>query len=539
MIAPDGTSHQGQDALLNTLPRVPQARYDAINGITGCLNDTRTTLLHEINTWASNVDLNEPRIYLLSGLAGTGKSTIALTVAENLRKRGSLAATFFFSRDNFDRSQSTKLFSSLAHQLSLFDPTFGKFVADALKSDPDLASTSIQTQLKELIIKPLQRVTEHHPPIIIVMDALDECQPASDASDIVVLLASEICKVPFPLKVFITCRPERHILARFENQTMRHLSRTVFLHEIEASVVQVDIERYLLHSFTHIGEMLVGHSQWWTEEELKILARKSAGLFIFASTAVKFIDDKYLHSPRHQLNILLDMQPAVGKSPYQDLDRLYEQVLSGALPDNDTGALSSRFRMTVGTIVLLYDRLASRPLENLLKVERGSVRATLGLLHSVIVAPRADDQHIRIIHPSFADFLTRLDRCTDKRFFVDPKTHHSHLALLCLDRMISILRRDICQINDASKLNSEVEDLKSRLDIAIPPDLRYACIHWAMHLSKADTTAPDTLKCLTSFCFTHLLHWLEVLSLVGCLDVARISLKSAQQWLTVSEIPQR
>ena len=44
-----------------------------------CLPDTRVDLLREIYTWADGKD--ERFIFWLNGLAGTGKSTIARTVA--------------------------------------------------------------------------------------------------------------------------------------------------------------------------------------------------------------------------------------------------------------------------------------------------------------------------------------------------------------------------------------------------------------------------------------------------------------------------
>jgi hypothetical protein len=143
-----------------------------------------------------------------------------------------------------------------------------------------------------------------------------------------------------------------------------------------------------------ICEIVVGDGHWWTEKELYTLTHKSMGLFIFASTAVKFINDEYDGNPRQQLNVILGVHTATSTSPFQDLDALYQRVLSDAIPDTDTGELSGLIKAIVGAIVLIFDTLPSGSLESLLHVEAPSVKAAVGKLHSVIVSPLAQDQPI-------------------------------------------------------------------------------------------------------------------------------------------------
>ena len=51
-----------------------------------CLQDTRVDLLREIRSWAVVTD--RPNIFLLIGAAGTGKSTVARTIAEEFEIEG-------------------------------------------------------------------------------------------------------------------------------------------------------------------------------------------------------------------------------------------------------------------------------------------------------------------------------------------------------------------------------------------------------------------------------------------------------------------
>jgi len=68
--------------------------------------------LDQIELWTRNFD--EPPVYWLNGLAGTGKSTIAQTIAERVFADGQLGASFFCSRDFEDRSNLHFIFPTLA-----------------------------------------------------------------------------------------------------------------------------------------------------------------------------------------------------------------------------------------------------------------------------------------------------------------------------------------------------------------------------------------------------------------------------------------
>ena len=99
----------------NVPPHVVKARYDYGSMHTACLEETRTQLLDKIFTWAlgrsSDVEASpptvssdgkQPNIFWLNGQAGTGKSTVAYTVAQWSHKKKALGASFFCSRSDAD-----------------------------------------------------------------------------------------------------------------------------------------------------------------------------------------------------------------------------------------------------------------------------------------------------------------------------------------------------------------------------------------------------------------------------------------------------
>ena len=109
--------------VLNSCRRAQAAEYCHSNR-RGCLKGTRDAVLTEIESWAK--DFDQSQIFWLNSLAGTGKSTIAQTIAERLFAEGLLGASFFCSRDFEDRSNLQLIFPTIAFQLARKYPTSGR-----------------------------------------------------------------------------------------------------------------------------------------------------------------------------------------------------------------------------------------------------------------------------------------------------------------------------------------------------------------------------------------------------------------------------
>jgi hypothetical protein len=69
---------------------------------------------------------------------------------------------------------------------------------------------------------------------------------------------------------------------------------------------------------------------------------------------------------------------------------------------------------------------------------------------------------------------------------------------------------------------------------AISLDLRYACLNWASHLSRSVRGEPSLSATLETFLSRHVLYWLKVLSLSGCVKNIQHCLQLAKTWLNVS-----
>ena len=251
-----------------------------------CLRGTRESVLDGIIRWVK--DPQDRHVFWLNGLAGTGKSTIAQTFSEMAAKAGILGASFFCSRDYLDRRELKNIFPTLAYQLACRYPTFRRHLIQVIKQDPTVASNSLISQLEDLIVGPL---SSSGISCVIVVDALDECIDSEPSSAILSVLGRHVKQLS-SVKFFITGRPEPRIRSGFRLPLLEPLTQVFLLHEVKLSSVDEDILLYLQEKLTAVSKRrsdLDLSDPWPSGGDLTTLTKKSSGLFIFASTLVRFI----------------------------------------------------------------------------------------------------------------------------------------------------------------------------------------------------------------------------------------------------------
>ncbi|KAJ2932604.1 hypothetical protein H1R20_g4484, partial [Candolleomyces eurysporus] len=186
-----------ENSTLDRLKRVPGAAYDSqavATKIMPCFEGTRSTLLANVGRWmiGATADGHNPPLYILDGIAGIGKSTVAMTVAQRAADPtiNCLGATFFFSRDQEDRKTSLGFVHTIAYQLARYHASYGKAIAAAITSSPEALDKVLTQQFNLLVAKPLYPLLEQRAtPLVLVIDALDECVEP-DASAVLNLIFS-------------------------------------------------------------------------------------------------------------------------------------------------------------------------------------------------------------------------------------------------------------------------------------------------------------------------------------------------------------
>jgi len=497
----------------------------------GCLRGTRADVLLQLECWLK--DEQDHHVFWLNGLAGTGKSTIAQTFAEIGFADGKLGASFFCSRDFEDRSNLQTIFPTIAYQLAYRYSPFREQLLQVLKANPGIGRQSLCFQMEKIIVGPLKATRIR---TLIVIDALDECKDEEPASAILSVLSRYMDKIP-NVKFFITGRPEPRIRSGFRLESLRPITEVLRLHDVKCSSVDRDLKLFFKTRLTDIAKTRSDCNfteDWPSPSDINILCEKAAGFFIYASTVVKFVTSKN-HTPTEQLDRIVSLPHNTTHEGRTGIDLLYTQVLEQAVDDTDADSeeVYSRLRTVVGAVLLVLNPLSMTALSDLLKVS--SISTTLHSLHSLLLVPESTEDPIRAFHKSFPDFLMDPVRCKHEQLFVEPAVHHTEILLSCLNLMGERLKRNICNLEDCAVL-SEVEDLATRQKFHIGDALEYACQFWAKHLLRVPIGSPhakEVQKAIDRFFRTHLLYWIEVLVIMGNLDVGVYAMNDVEQWYTL------
>lgn len=280
---------------------------------------------------------------------------------------------------------------------------------------------------------------------------------------------------------------------------------------------------------------------WPSESDLLSLVGRCDCLFIYAATVCRFIEDKD-ELPEERLRDILENTSTGGGVTVQ-IDHMYTKVLDHALtrknrPKNDS-TLVDRFKTVVGCIITLFDTLSMAALASLIAMSVRRVEVTLGSLHSVL---NITESSIRLLHPSFRDFLLDEERCADERFRIRKDIAHGNLSMWCLDVLLTGLTRNICRL--ASPASSPQEVSKEILNEFLPDHVQYACQYWISHLVRACDEEDDTQRRrrlglydnsnVHRFFKETYLYWLEAMSLIGRMYEAVLMITKLTTILTVS-----
>jgi hypothetical protein len=488
-------------------------------------------LLQEIYEWADGQD--ERCIFWLNGLAGTGKSTIARTIARTYFDQKRLGASFFFSRGGGDVGHARKFFTSLAVQLACNIPSLQRYISDAIIEQSDIASQSFRDQWHQLVLGPLSRSNGSLSPssYALVIDALDECDNENDVKMILQLLATARELKTIHFRVFLTSRPEIPIRHGF-NQIPNTERQGFVLHSISPAIVDSDISLFLEYHLGLIGQHDGQELGWPGSEAIQRLVNAASGLFIWAATACRFIHEGLIED---RLLLLLEGN-YTSASPEEHLNGIYTAVLRNSIQpsymEQERQKLYSMLRYILGSIVVLSSPLSIKSSSKLLYATAPQVNRTLKNLHAILYIPEDENCALGLHHPSFRDFLLSKERCGDTNFWVDEKQVHQTLAFNCIKLMAPFLKQDICGQKAPGTL---VTDIGIRVEDYLPPEVRYACIYWVQHLQKGGIQLHDNDE-VYQFPQVHLLHWLEALSWIGKISEGIVAIRSLESYISVSHI---
>ncbi|KAJ7496294.1 hypothetical protein B0H11DRAFT_2226760 [Mycena galericulata] len=403
-----------------------------------CHPDTRNEILDRLWNWASETECTS-NILWLYGPAGAGKSAIAQSFCEELQLADRLGGCFFFKRGHPSRGNNRKLVATIAYQLALLKDIsharFKDFISARMEEDPSILNRDLPRQLQELIIGPWSQMIREAEEIgntpstsamrrvlsgeasVIVIDGLDECDDQAAQQAILSSIGRSIHESALPIRVLIASRPEPHLDEIFRRSPLLELHRSLNIRQSFE-----DVKKFLLHEFTrihaeHHETMVTVPPPWPSSEVIDELVETSSGYFVYASTVIKFIDDKNFRPTERLAMIMGLVEPDFGL-PFAGLDMLYIQILS--IVPRRSRVLQILTVMSEG-LGLQVDHI-----EQLFGLQAGDVRLALRGLHSLIHIPEETTGILTAHHASLYDFLH--DSARSGPFCIGTSQHRTSLA---------------------------------------------------------------------------------------------------------------
>ncbi|KAF5337758.1 hypothetical protein D9757_015040, partial [Collybiopsis confluens] len=461
-----------------------------------CLEGTRKRILENIQHWAETP--GESTGYWIWGMAGTGKSTIAMSACKIFKESEecALVASFFCSRQIEECRDYQRIIPTLSYKLAR---TFRRF-AVALKgiydADSDIALKEPGEQVQRLLVEPWKAVLgfqkEKKLPVI-VLDALDECTEVQRALE-PLIAAIEEGKLP-QLKFLFTSRPEQPIRLLMHSDQLDTVNipskvKMFELHSVEKVEVQNDINAYITTGLKDIA----------TKKQLQALTELAGNLFIFAATVVKFVTG--ITDIDSQLRRL---KKALEENKHQQLDQLYAGVLQDVMQVGfEEDEMNERWNI-LHTLIALFQPMTCKGVAVMANSAESTVRALIEQLQAFCFISEKD-QCIHIFHLSFAEYITRQSSRTHGQ------DYHTKLSIECF-REMQKLRFNMCDLPSSFVADAKVDGLQEKIKERIGETLEYSCWFWGNHLLATGPLVQNIWDTVESFLKAKGVYWIEAMSL--------------------------
>lgn len=254
-----------------------------------------------------------------------------------------------------------------------------------------------------------------------------------------------------PLIWTIASRPEPHIVATFNDEAVAPSHWSEYM-PIDSTQACRDVEHYLDARFKAMRKPFP-HLPWnWPNQtQFLKLANGARGLFVFARTAIRFMEDPNYADPVSRLDLIvsiidrLDIK-LIDDHPFALLDALYTQIFA-SIPSSvwcttkrllgfvicarpnvrptgskvmSRGESSSVLSGDGHSYFLNSESRTLMGASLIFGLELSVAYGSLHKLHSVLDIPDPKEAHesmITFLHASFGDYL--VDRVRSKDFYID------------------------------------------------------------------------------------------------------------------------
>ena len=439
----------------------------------------------------------------------------------------------FFIRGKTDSKDTSTTITNMViqtvtYKLACHNPKIAELIYAEIGNDKESQFPSSEILFDKLLRNPIYSLlntekTKVDTPILVILDALDECGDSDAQEELTNFIIGKLSNLPPIFRFLITSRPERGV-ASLSQSTSPHLCVRECI-DPTSDDCKRDVVLFIKREMGWLkekGEIIV-EENWPWDENMERLGDAAGGVFIWASTVIKYIATRKID----QFECLVDL---IGNSKilFKDLEGLYATVIKNSL-NWDDDITEDRFSKVFSLILFGKISMTNEDIDDILGLKSGKTKGLLSCLQSLVIY--GEDGRICVQHTSLYDYLVR---CKGEKWYIDSNKEKMSISSRCFELMKSQLRFNICDLETYFRFNRDVPDLEKRVKERIHPGLMYACRYWASHLREIPYS-DEILFELDNFVYKQLLYWIEVLSLTGCLcECFELVLESAIGWAKVS-----
>ncbi|KAF8312378.1 hypothetical protein DL93DRAFT_2206726 [Clavulina sp. PMI_390] len=425
----------------------------------GCLPGTRTAVLEALKTWTagapasvilnpvsdplteSTLDLSSTKVLWLQGVAGSGKSSIAVSVAKFFEHTKVLMAYYRFETAKQGQLNPSNLFTTVALQLAAQDDALKIKLIDLVTSATPLERKSHDPaeQLRLFLLPLLQQNPKAYHHVTIIIDALDESGGVAERSKILKPLVGLAVLLPPAVRILVTTRPESDVQHFLEALPPPECISQLFMNDLPNYSTKQDVHQYVKHMLQHPSLHI-------KQEHITLLSEKAQLSFQWASTACRYIVDRsdgnQAVRPSKRLRNILSNSATTDRD--FSLYLLYTTVLDAQFSHSGPQELNL-LRLLLGVLVAARRPLSLGGMLQLLGSHfsvygeaedvKEDVVVYFGLLASLVTGIRGANVTTPLLplHSSFFDFL----QDSDSLYCVDVARTHTLLTESCFAVMLN------------------------------------------------------------------------------------------------------
>ena len=411
---------------------------------------TREWIFKSIENWLDDSS-SQNRVMVISGNAGMGKTVISAVLSQRMQEAGRLSGSHFCQHNNARYRNPRLMVQSLACHLSHSLPQYKQALVEQLSRNlgKDLNNMEVEELFALLFKEPLSTIDDPGKNILIVIDGLDESE-YQGRNELLDVIGNHFCKLPVWIRIFLTTRPERNVVAALQHLKPMQLEQN---QEENLKDIQILFETQLSDK---IGEE---HKDVLLKELVKI----SEGLFLYAYFLIDFIQKNVSFLTPEQLESRLPL--GISSVYLSYFKRLEKELHNAEIKVEEEHVLRFFCALTASREPLPIEFVSKilNPGGSSLTAERRVNKAITCI--STLLPVR--DGRLHFFHKTIKDWLTDTSCCGQHEFSVDEKQGHEIIFKLCTTELDNIKRKGV---HDTQFTDTE----------------RYALQHGVQHLLEMD-----------------------------------------------------